>query len=227
MATPTVSSVTATNDANTAGPRATMPATVNAGDLLICFAMCSTREDGAAVPSGWTQVKHDNFGNSWSSFVMYKIAAGNEGGTTATGAGGSASFWSSLTFRITGWEGASVDFNNTAFSDATTVNPTVMTASWGSDTNLFIECLFTKGVLAGFSTSYVDTGVSANGHGSSVYAATRALTASSDDPDSMSVTTTQNNFANMAVVRPSAAPSVLNRRSRTSLGTRMGSRQAA
>lgn len=60
-----------------------MPATVNAGDLLLMYANCDTSSTPTpTTPTGWTQLVSTASGAAQRLMIYYKVAAGTEGGTT-------------------------------------------------------------------------------------------------------------------------------------------------
>ena len=100
-----VTSVTQTAfDTDTTDHNVNMPATVNAGDLMIVL---FTNDGSATVttPGGWSPLASNVNGSAVRLSVYYKIAAGTEGGTTvnfATSAGEQAA---AQVYSITDWNG--------------------------------------------------------------------------------------------------------------------------
>lgn len=60
----------------------TIPADVQAGDLLVAYG-ASTSAAYGALPSGWTSTKNGSYGGVRHQMI-HKIASGSEGGTTLT-----------------------------------------------------------------------------------------------------------------------------------------------
>ena len=120
LAVPVVASVTETAfGTDTTDHYVNIPATVNAGDLLIVL----FTNDGSAtvtIPSGWTELASDT---RWSSVwlsVYYKIAAGTEGGTTVDFVTSAAEEAAAQVYRISNCHG--------------TTPPEISTAATGTDT---------------------------------------------------------------------------------------------
>jgi hypothetical protein len=84
MAYPTVESVTTTDFAtDSTTHNASMPSTVNAGDLLI--ALCGFDVDtteSVTTPSGWVKLAEHSATNSGLLAIFWRRATGSEGGTT-------------------------------------------------------------------------------------------------------------------------------------------------
>ncbi|MGR6923078.1 carbohydrate binding domain-containing protein [[Actinomadura] parvosata] len=76
-----------------------MPATVNAGDLLLIF--CGRNVDIPA-PSGWTSL-------GGGRLLYGKVAGGDEDGTSVTLTASSSDEWAVQVFRVTGWHGTLAD----------------------------------------------------------------------------------------------------------------------
>ncbi|MNO23660.1 hypothetical protein D3C76_134650 [compost metagenome] len=78
-------SVTNTDRIVSQTPAIVMPATVNAGDLLIMVLVCgSSSTFEINNPAGWTQVGTESVFGSIRTRVLYKIADGSEAGGTVT-----------------------------------------------------------------------------------------------------------------------------------------------
>lgn len=76
-------SVTRTFGGSERNPVVSMPATISAGDLLVMiFSSGSGRTWESGHPSGWTRIGSTGSSGSARLAVAYKVAAGNEGGTT-------------------------------------------------------------------------------------------------------------------------------------------------
>jgi hypothetical protein len=113
---------------------AIMPATVNAGDLLLILMTLGTGGTPNGTPSGWTQLISGNF------FGFYKWADGTEDSAPITvGFTASAADPGFTVLRVTGADtarnpSASVNVENNILNP----NPPAVTASWGAASNLFI-----------------------------------------------------------------------------------------
>ena len=120
LAAPAVASVTETAfSSETTAHNVSMPATVNAGDLLIVL---FNNDGGATVttPAGWTQLASNATGTAVRLSVYYKIAAGTEDGTKVNFVTSANEQAAAQVYRITDWHG--------------TTPPEISTAATGTDT---------------------------------------------------------------------------------------------
>ena len=113
-----IAPTTTTN--NTTLTAVAMPATVDAGDLLLAFCASYTASNHA-TPSGWTQLAaqgiSDGGGAGTNVGVFYKVAAGNEDGTTlnfSAGAKGTAHVYRIPAGTYTGTPVASTQANGSS-----------------------------------------------------------------------------------------------------------------
>ncbi|MCK4843505.1 MAG: hypothetical protein KAS83_00835, partial [Dehalococcoidia bacterium] len=82
LAAPVVTSVTETTfGSDTTDHYVSMPATVDAGNLLIVL-FTNDGSDTVTTPAGWNELASNSIPNRVRFSVYYKIAAGTEGGTT-------------------------------------------------------------------------------------------------------------------------------------------------
>ncbi len=140
MAFPVVEDVTATTFGSSVTEHlVSMPATVNAGDLLLVI----FSNDGDATVTdpgtGWELVTSDNNSTEIRGTIYYKIAIGDEDGTTVdfvTSAGEEAA---AHVYRISNWHGTTPP---EASSVTTALNndpdPGALTPSWGSAETMWI-----------------------------------------------------------------------------------------
>jgi hypothetical protein len=120
LAAPVVASVTETAfGTDTTDHNVNMPATVNAGDLLIVL---FTNDGSATVttPAGWSLLASDTSGSAVRLSVYYKIAAGTEGGTTVNLVTSASEQAVAQVYKITNWHG--------------TTPPEISTVATGADT---------------------------------------------------------------------------------------------
>ncbi len=129
-----------------------MPATVNANDLLVIIVGCLLF-DAATLdpPAGWTSIaEFDLYGDGTYFVAMYtKIAAGTEDGTTVNiGISSSQSIAIAVahTYRFTGvYSGTVSDFvdvSTIVSHSGSTVNPPSITQDWGAEPSLYIPVMF-------------------------------------------------------------------------------------
>ena len=226
MAFPTISISAFQGFASSATHNVTMPATVDAGDLLGVWFIS---DDGGVTitnPGGWTQAALSTASTSTQGRVILslKLADGTEDGTNVNFATSSARVGGAIVFRIpaSSWYGdisTGVSVSNTTIP-VTALNtpgdPASVTASWGSADNLYVVL----GALADDPVDYSaaptnytglvtgSTGVAATACGAGV--AYRNLAASSDDPSGFTQTTpTTFEYNTTIVIRPSAGGAVV------------------
>ena len=214
MATPVVEEVTTEGFGNGTSFVVDMPATVNAGDLLILIFTC---EDGNidTDPGGWTILS--STGVAQGDMQIYiKDATGSE--TTATVGVDATTTALSHVWRIqTGtWEGTLATAVDTSSvndqGNTSSPNPPAVTAGWGSDTNLFITTVGARDdavTVDSYPTNYSgnQTGTTQGGtnDGCSLGSASRALTAASDDPGTFSLSSSDRTSSFTIVVQPFSA----------------------
>ncbi len=154
MASPTYESTTVTDfgsDATT--HNAVMPATVNAGDLLLAL----VGFDGVAVittPSGgWAHVGGMADGSQFQNlnFAIYaKVADGTEDGTNVNFVTDTSQRGTAHVYRVSAWKG-SLDGIVCAVSMVYNTNP-AMVLGWGSSQDVLLVVFEAKSSVTGFST---------------------------------------------------------------------------
>ncbi|MFX1265780.1 MAG: hypothetical protein ACFFH0_10405, partial [Promethearchaeota archaeon] len=132
LAAPLVDSVTETTfDTATSDHYVNMPATVNAGDLLIVL---FTNDGNATVttPAEWTELASNAGNGAVRLSVYYKIAGGTEGSTTVNFATSAAEEAAAQVYRITNWHGTTPpEISAAATGTSTRPNPASLTpAGW-------------------------------------------------------------------------------------------------
>ena len=222
MAFPGIPTVTETAIASPASDTVDidLPASVSSGDLLVMAIRWFT-STSATTPSGWTAISSGAAAAANGYLGIYaKVAAGTEGGGTVSittnftpGAVTAHSFAipaSEWHGSISDIEGASVATN----AGTTTPDPPSITASWGSDDNLF--CTITGQhdddvAITAAPTNYgtlVST-ISGGGtnSGCSIGTAFRQYASASDDPGTFTLASTESTIATTIVIRPAAGGS--------------------
>jgi|GEM_PF-1238937 len=117
LAAPVVASVTETAfDTATKDHYVNMPATVNAGDLLIVL-FSNDGDETVTTPAGWSLLASDANGTQVRLSVYYKIAAGTEGGTTVNFVTSDNEEAAAQVYRITDWHGTTPPEISTAATD--------------------------------------------------------------------------------------------------------------
>ena len=213
LAAPVVASVTETAfGTNTLDHYVDMPATVNAGDLLIVL-FTNDGNDTVTTPGGWTELASDANGTYVRLSVYYRIAAGTEGGTTVNFATSGVEQAAAQVYRITNWHGTTPPEISTAATgtstapDPTSLNP----AGWDVADTLWIAVAGQdRGDQSGttaYPASYTD-GISTQSSDPATIrvcrtlSARRVLTAASEDPGAFTIPVTDAWVAFTIAVRP-------------------------
>ncbi len=187
-----------------------MPASISSGDLIVMmFAV-----DGditTSWPAGWvTLVDDSNAGGTQTTLaVRYRIADGTEGATIDVDS--SASEQSAhVSYRINAWHGTTPPEVDIAGANTANPDPPSVTASWGSDDNLWIAGTgYNDGrtVVTAYPTDYVSNqlnpAVGAGGTGVGV--ATDEVATNTEDPATFTIDNGEVQTAFTIVVRPAAA----------------------
>jgi hypothetical protein len=201
-----------------------MPATVNAGDLLVMF--IKTAGAGAhdqTQPSGWSTIIHSTVNQTqYKAGIYVKDAVGDEDGTNVDVETDGASNSASAVVRIqTGTWGGTVgtDIEGTAGSvvGTATPNPPSHTATWGSDDNLFFGLNFYNndgGTITVYPSNFPDnrtevqSGGNANEMGALMYCSLESATADAN-PGQITIDESEQNLPYTLVIKPAASSSVL------------------
>ncbi len=220
---PTVSSITtgSDNDQSNTTNNVTMPATVEAGDLLLLLftndgSATVTDPDGAG---GWTAIDSDANGTAVRGTVYAKEATGSEDGSTvnfATSAN-ERTAWQIYRILDAEWSGdittAGIDITTTPAS-ATTQNPnppSLNPANWDIEQTLWIA--YTAGSTytsitsapSGYGTNtHANTSTSDN-TGASASSARLASATSSQDPGTFTMNASQDSVTYTVAIRPAYA----------------------
>jgi hypothetical protein len=215
MTFPTVESVTETSFAtNTTAHECDLPATVNAGDLLLLvFA-----NDGTTVqttPAGWTALDKQPYLSQIYGGVYVLDAAGTEGGGTVDVVTAIAEAGAGHVYRISGWSGTiatDIDISTVATGEDAAPNSSSVTAGWGSDDNLFLSicCFGDDDETANTAPSpnytnlvHTPCGAGANASGACA-SARRNFANATDDPTGFALTGIERWVAWTVVIKPAA-----------------------
>ena len=216
LAAPVVASVTETAfGTDTTDHNVDMPATVNAGDLLIVL---FTNDGGATVttPAGWSLLASDTGGPSVRLSVYYKIAAGTEDGTTVNFVTSASEQAAAQVYRITDWQGTTPpEISTAATATSTAPDPAFLDpAGWGVSNTLWLAVAGQdrgdqSGTLA-YPISYTD-GISTQSSDPATTGVCRThsarrvlLTATSEDPGPFTIPVTEQWIAFTIAVRPAS-----------------------
>lgn len=136
LPTPQVQGTPATQTfASSTTHNVTMPATVNAGDLLLVVIVFSGST--ANTPSGWTAGTNGGFAGGGNMNVFYKTADGSEDSTNVNFSTVAAATGASVCYRITRCAG-SIAGSFATGSNSATVDPPSVTPGWTVDRTLWI-----------------------------------------------------------------------------------------
>lgn len=202
---PQVQSITVTEDTVSSTSHAiAMPATVNAGDLLLVF----TRTGGAinSHPGGWTLL------HSHTVTPIYaKVSDGTEGGTSITIGTSSSSTSAAQVYRITGWWGTLSTGVERAASSVVSSNtpdpPLLNPAEWGAEDTLWITVALTSSssiTINSYPANYTN-GTFSIATFNGVATARRELNAASEDPGTYTISFSTTWLAFTVAIRPAAA----------------------
>jgi hypothetical protein len=211
MAAPVVTSVTETAFGTaTTDHNVNMPATVNAGDLLIVL-FTNDRNATVTIPAGWTELASDTSGQHVRLSVYYRIAAGTEGGTTVNFITSATEEAAAQVYRITNWHGTTPPEISTAVTgtDASPDPASLDPAGWDIADTLWIAVAGQdRGNEPGtpaYPSSYTDgtSTLSSTGIGSCrTLSARRVLATVLQDPGAFTIPASEQWVAFTVAVRP-------------------------
>lgn len=165
----------------------TMPTGITAGQLLITWV---TGSFGTISVSGWTTIYSTTTVYGLGCFA--RIATGSDTGTATTGNGAC----SAVTCLMQGWSGT---LSGIASGTGTTADPPALTPSGGSQDYLWVATVYsTNNLLTAAPTNYTNF-TKANSSQGSANIATRALTASSEDPGTFTGSTSSPSGSTVAI----------------------------
>ena len=218
---PTVSSITATQqNTNATSQNVTMPATVEAGDLLLVL-LAVDGNTTITTPGGWTLIGStaQDGGNNVTTGVYAKDAAGTEDGTNVNFAfgGGASEKAAAQTYRVLAaeWEGTLTNGVTVGTATgATTQNPnppSLNPANWNVEQTLWLA--YTAGSTydsitsspSGYGTNTHTETTTVDGAGASISSARLASATASQDPGTFTMNASQPSVTNTVAIRPAVA----------------------
>jgi hypothetical protein len=212
IAAPVVASVTETAfGTDMTDHYVNMPSTIDAGDLLIVL-FANDKTESVTTPSGWNLLASSvNTGNHVRLSVYYKIAAGNEGGTTVNFITSAAEEAAAQVYRIANWHGtAPAEISAPAHGASTAPNPASLDpAGWDVADTLWIavagqdrgDQMGTTAYPAGYTDG--TSTLSSSGTGSCrILSARRVLATASEDPGAFTIPVSEQWVAFTIAVRP-------------------------
>ena len=211
VAVPVVTSVTQTAfGTDTIDHYVNMPATVDAGDLLIVI-FANDRDATVTIPTGWTELASDTSGPHIRLSVYYKIAAGTEGGTTVNSITSAVEEAAAQVYRITNWHGTTPpEISTPETGTDMTPDPTPLDpAGWDIADTLWIAVAGQdRGNQSGttaYPSSYTDgvSTLSSGGNGCcQTHSAYRMLATASEDPGAFTIPASEQWIALTIAIRP-------------------------
>ena len=200
MAFPQVQSVTPTTTSSQTTHNVAMPATVNAGDLLLMLVICSSNAI-TGTPSGWTAVRSNG-----QDPIYAKVAVGDEdGGAVAVTTSDSQNIAAQV-YRITDWYGEITNGVATASAQGASTNPnppSLNPSAWGTEDTLWIASAIMVGsqTFSSYPSSYTN-GTATLATSARLGSARRARNAASEDPGTFTVTVGGSWRAHTTAIRP-------------------------
>lgn len=157
MAFPVVSTKTLSSGTEDGVSTASLPATINAGDLLIAFLVVDTNNTITTTPSDstsdtWTSLVSSTSASGQTLGAAYKIADGDEdGGTLTWSHTGGVENWQSMVYRVTSWHGTTPpEATSLTTGTGTSSNPPLLNpGGWGTEDTLWISWLGTVEDMTG------------------------------------------------------------------------------
>jgi hypothetical protein len=155
----TVESLTTTTfNMDSTSHAVTMPAVVNAGDLLICL-LASDNDSAVASPAGWTQVASVANGTAVRFTAHLKVADGTEDGATANFVTSAPEQGAAHVYRITGHAVGTISGPEqagysiaAATGTSTTPNPPALDpATWDVESTLWLAIFAIDNVSGGMT----------------------------------------------------------------------------
>jgi len=209
LAAPAVASVTETAfGTDTTDHNVDMPATVNADDLLIVL---FTNDGNATVttPGGWSALASDH-NTAVRCSVYYKIAVGDEDGTTVDFVTSANEQAAAQVYRITNWHGTTPpEISTAATGTSTRPNPASLDpAGWDVADTLWIAVAGqdrgqgTPTAYPAYYTDGISTLSSATTDSCRTLSARRVLAAASEDPSPFTIPASEEWVAFTIAVRP-------------------------
>lgn len=214
MAFPVVQlATTGAETGNTTAHAIAIPATVNAGDLLIAMIVF----DGAptvtwdqSTAGTWTLIHNTPNGTACRGVAYAKVADGTEGGLTLSITTSASEQSVYRCVRINQWNGALATglANGTAATGtSTTPNPPAVTPSWGSDDHLWIAiCYYDFGTttVSAYPANFTEgqfNDTSGGGAGCGLGSSRRQLATNTQDPGTYTISASRAWVAQTLAIR--------------------------
>lgn len=200
-----IESVPTVNATSGTSHSADMPATVNAGDLLLL--LLANNNGAASLPtiSGWTSFYNDS--QAPRLRMYYKVAAGTEGGTTLSITTAGSVMTVALVVRIAAgtYQTAPQVTANKISVSTTSFNPPNLAPSWGSADTLWMAIMVTYGnpIISVYPLPSGQTRtIAANLNGICLGTCYDTISAASLDPSAFTIGQLEMGLALTLAVRP-------------------------
>jgi hypothetical protein len=140
MAFPQVESITHTGISTAASAQdIDMPSSVAEDNLLLMMLAYDGSGSAPTTPTGWTGLINSN-SNSSGRMLVYKQAAGDEGGTSVSVTLGATAACAATVYEISGWNDLEYEdgIGNPTYTVDSSPNPPSLSPSWGAADTLWI-----------------------------------------------------------------------------------------
>lgn len=175
---------------SSSSPTVTLPSGITSGDLLLLFVnvLDTGGTNSVNTPSGWTKsfgvTPTIDIGTSRDAVIFSKTATGSEGSTLGLTLNNSGHI-TYVGLRISPWSDFTVNATGAQAGSTSTYNCPSVTASWGSEENLFLAAMYCSpsrsDSVAPSGYTFADFRSSAT-VGGGTFVAQKTATAASDDP---------------------------------------------
>lgn len=186
-----------------------MPATVDAGDLLVII---FGTEDGSSIAFGtFTEIFDEDSAGAAKLGIAYKQADGTEDGGTETVTTGATTQSAHIVYRITGHVNPATqapEVSLDANGSSSAPDPNSLTPTGGSKKYLWLAAMAcdldtTAGSISGFPTNYTNgTEINSGSDGAMTGGAERQLKTVSEDPGAFTIHETRFWIAATIAIHP-------------------------
>ena len=202
MAFPVVETTATTATAAGTSHTVTLPTGIANGDLLIIFGGSNTNTT-FGYPAGWTELWDAGGGTAAGSGAFRRADGGEGASVTVTTAASAQCGW--VAYRISGHHTTSDPEDAVAATGVgTTPDPPSTPASWGTEDNLWLAGGAHDNTTVNTAPTNYTNLLSASANGTA-YSSRRALAATTENPGTFGVGTSDDWITNTIVIRPAAA----------------------
>lgn len=183
-----------------------LPSGIQSGDLLLIIATLGSTLGAAttSAPAGWTELYSSIGANPLRRHACYfKTATGSEGATQSLSWSGASCICTSISYRISNWQGVPEDAA-TATGTSNSANPPSVTPSWGVAKTLWIVAIGAAGSAA-TATAPSNYSSQVSSQASSFVltsTAVRELEAASEDPNTLGLSASLPWVTNTIAIQP-------------------------